>query len=102
MKVGEKFGIEIVPFGLTLKEMKAEMDQGGVYEIEILEETKDHILHKRSIPNAEVKEEFHFFLYKEMNGESYEIKSMADMELKESAARNALKAAKSFQPKDAV
>ena len=102
MKVGEKFGIEIVPFGLTLEEMKAEMDQGGVYEIEILEETNDHILYKRSIPNAEVKEEFHFFMYKEMNGESYEIKSMADMELKESAARNALKAAKSFQAKDAV
>ena len=102
LKVGDKFGIEIVPFGLTLEEMKAEMDQGGVYQIEIIEEDPNYLLYKRSIPNAEVKDEYHFFMYKEINGESYEIKSMADMELKELAARTALKAAKSLKGEEAT
>ncbi len=99
LKAGQKFGLEIVPFGLTLEEMKAEMDQGGVYKVEIIEEDPAYILYKRSIPDSEVSDEYHFFMNKEINGEIYEIKSMADMELKEGAARKNLKAAKSFKAK---
>jgi hypothetical protein len=38
----------------------------------------------------------------EMNGELYEIKSLAELELNEAQARNILKAAKSFKAKEAV
>ena len=102
VKVGEKFGMEIVPFGLTLEEMKAEMDQGGVYEIEMVEEDASYVLYKRTIPGSEVEAEYHFFMNTEIGEEIYEIKTMADMELKESHARYILKSAKSFKAKDAV
>lgn len=102
IKVGDKFGVEIVPFGLTIAEAKEEMDQGGLYQIEILEEGENHLLYKKSIPDSEVQEEFHIFMNVEMNGEIYEIKSLAEIELKEAQARNILKAAKSFKAKEAV
>lgn len=102
VRVGDKFGIEIVPFGFTLDEAKAEMDQGGVYNIEILEEKENYILYKKSIPDEEVGEEYHVFMNAEIDGEVYEIKTLAELELKEAQARNILKAAKSFKAKEAV
>lgn len=102
IKVGDDFGLEVVPFGLTLDEARSELDQGGVYEIEIVEENEAYLLYRKSIPNAEVKDEFHFFMNAEINGEIYEIKSLADMELKEAKARKILKSAKSFKEKPAA
>lgn len=102
VRVGEKFGMEIVPFGLSLEEGKAELDQGGVYTIEVLEENESMILYKRTIPNAEVKDEVHFFMTHTIDGEIYELKTMADMELKEAHVREIMKSAMSMKAKPAV
>lgn len=102
VKVGDRFGLEIVPFGLTIAEKKAELENGTVYEVDILEDEDDFIFYKKYIPNSEVLEEYHFFLNKQIQEDIYEIKSMADMELKEGAVREILRSAKSFKAKPAA
>lgn len=76
VKVGSKFGIEIIPFGLTISEKKEELAGGLVYKIEYLEETTNKLVYKQSIPGTEMDPEFHFFYDVEINGDIYSIKSL--------------------------
>ena len=73
---GNSFGIEIIPFGVTVTEKKAELDNDLVYTIEYLEDSPEKIVYKKTIKDSEVEPEFHFFLTKEINGESYSIQSL--------------------------
>lgn len=102
IKTGSDFALEIVPFGLTIEEMKMELQEGGVFTIDIVEEQPNYIFYSKGIPDSDVVPEFQFFLNAEINGEIYEIKSMADMELTDPQVRRILKSAKSFKGKDAV
>ncbi|MEX2379100.1 MAG: hypothetical protein WD530_00025 [Vicingaceae bacterium] len=95
--VGDRFGIEIFPFGLTKEEMKAELENDLVYSIEYIEEDDKSMLYKKSIKDSDIDPEFHFFLEAEIKGDIYEVKSINQMEFKESAAKEMLKAAKSLQ-----
>jgi hypothetical protein len=99
IKVGDRFGIEIVPFGLSKEAIKEELDNDLVYSIEYLEEDDQSILYKKSIKDSDIEAEFHIFLENEINGEIYEVKSINEMEFKESAAKEMLKSARSFQAK---
>lgn len=99
IKVGDRFGIEVVPFGLTKEEVKAELDNDLVYSIEYIEEDDKSMLYKKSIKDSDIEAEFHFFLEKDINGEIYEVKSINEMEFKESAAKEMLKSARSLQAK---
>lgn len=100
--IGDHFGIEIIPFGLSKEEFKAELNGDLVYTIDYLEENEQSILYKKTIKDSEVDAEFHFFLEKDLNGDVYELKSLREMEFNESAAKQMLKAAKSFQSKQEV
>lgn len=100
--VGDKFGMEVVPFGFTIAEKKDELKQSSVFETEIIEDKDNYFLYKKTIPNSEIMEEYHFFLNQTIDGEIYEVKSMADLELKEAQARKVLKAAKSLKAKPAM
>lgn len=97
MKVGERFGLEVVPFGLSIIEKRNELEQGTVFKIEVLEERQEYMLYRKFIPGSEVLEEFHIYLTKEIDGELIAVKSIDDMELKEAQAREVLKSAKSLK-----
>jgi hypothetical protein len=97
MKVGERFGLEIVPFGMDIVEKRNELEQGTVFQIEVLEERQEYMLYRKFIPGSEVLEEFHIYLTKEIDGELVAVKTLDDMELKEAQAREVLKSAKSLK-----
>lgn len=97
IKVGDRFGIEVVPFGLSKDEFKAELENDLVYSIEYLEEDEQSILYKKSIKDSDIAPEYHFFLETEINGDLYEVKSLNEMEFNESAAGEMLKSAKSLK-----
>lgn len=99
IKVGDRFGIEVVPFGLTKAEVKEELDNDLVYSIEYLEEDAQSMLYKKSIKDSDIDPEFHFFLEAEINGDIYEVKSINEMGFKESAAKEMLKSARSLKAK---
>jgi len=74
--VGTSYGIEVIPFGLTVEEKKAGLDGDLVYTIEYLEDTPDKVVYKKTIKDTDVEPEFHFLLMKEIDGESYSIQSL--------------------------
>ena len=78
IQVGERFQIEVVPFGLAVEEKKIELDGDLVYEVEYLEETENLIKYSRTIRDSDQDAEYHFFMNKEINGELIEIKSSKD------------------------
>ncbi len=73
---GTKYGIEIIPFGLTVAEKKAELDNDLVYTIEYIEDTPEKIIYKKAIQDGDMESEYHFFLTKEIDGEPYSIQSL--------------------------
>lgn len=94
--VGDKFGIEVIPFGSTVAEKKAELAGDLVYTIEFVEETTDKIVYKRSIAESDIDPEFHFFLTTEINGEIYSIKSL-DKAYSEKAIQSMITSAESLK-----
>ena len=74
--LGDKFGIELIPFGLSITEKQEELNGDLVYNIEYLEETPDKIVYKKTIKDSKIEPEFHFFLTKEINGEPFSVKSL--------------------------
>ena len=101
MNVGERFGLEVVPFAMNIVETRNELEQGTVFQIEVIEERKEYMLYRKYIEGSEVLEEYHVYLTKEINGELIAVKSLDDMELKEAQAREVLKSAMSLQAKEA-
>lgn len=99
IRVGDNFGLEVVPFGQSKAEFKVELEGDLVYEVEYLEEDDHLLFYKRSIKDSDMEPEFHFFLEKKINGEIYEVKSLADMSFKENAVKEMLKSAKSIETK---
>jgi hypothetical protein len=96
--VGKDYGIEIVPFGLTVSEKKEELEGDLVYDIEYLSESDNSIYFKRTIKDSDVKAEFHFFMTKEINGDLIEIKSL-NQTYSERAIEKMIQSAKSLEEK---
>jgi len=100
LRLGERFGLEVVPFAMGIVEKRNELEQGTVYQIEVIEERKDYMLYRKFIPGSEVLQEYHLYLTKEINGELVAVKTLDDMELKEAQAREVLKSAQSLKAKN--
>jgi hypothetical protein len=98
--VGQNYGIEIVPFGLSIDEKKEELAGDLVYNVEYLTENPTLIEFKRTIKESDVEEEYHFFMSKELNGEVYEIKSISEMSFKKFALKSMVNSAKSLKMKN--
>lgn len=73
---GANYGIEVIPFGVSVAEKKEELDNDLVYTIEYIENTPEKIVYKKTIKDSDVEAEFHFYLTKEIDGETYSIKSL--------------------------
>tara|TARA_R100001015_G_C4632306_1_gene195693 strand:- start:2219 stop:2815 length:597 start_codon:yes stop_codon:yes gene_type:complete len=102
LRVGDRFGIEVVPFGMEIVEKRNELEAGTVFQVEVLEERTDYMFFKKFIPGSEVLQEFHVYLTRDINGELVAVKSLDDMEMKEAQAREVLKSAKSIKAKEAA
>ena len=102
LRVGDRFGIEVVPFGMEIVEKRNELEAGTVFQVEVLEERTDYMFFRKFIPGSEVLQEFHVYLTRDINGELVAVKSLDDMEMKEAQAREVLKSAKSIKVKDAA
>jgi hypothetical protein len=78
IRIGDNFGIEIMPSGLSVAEHKEELAKDLVYSVEYLEETNTLLSYKKAIKDSDIKSEHHFFMNMESDGELYEIKSLAE------------------------
>lgn len=99
IEVGKNFGIEIIPFGLTVAEKRTELEGDLVYEIEYLEEAPDKIVYRKTIKDSEVEPEVHFFFNKDLNGDNYTVKSL-NKPYNKREIENMMIAAKSLSAKD--
>lgn len=99
IEVGERFGIEVLPFGLSLTEFKAELENDMVFQVEIIEETENYITYQKTIADSGTEAEFHFFFSKNLEGDLFEVKSMSEKEFSEGALKEMLKSAKSLSSK---
>ena len=99
LSVGKKYGIEIVPFGLTLDEKKGELEGDLVYKVEYLKEDPNYFIYKKSIADSDVEAEFHFFMNVELDGDVYEIKNLSDQPYSEKAIEKMIQSAASLAVK---
>jgi len=102
IKVGSRYGIEIVPFGMTVAEKKEELAGGLVYNIGFIEETENSILYSKTIKDSEIEAETHFFYSAEINGELIEIKSLDGSPFSSGMIKKMLASAKSIKGKSNV
>ncbi|MCB0802197.1 MAG: hypothetical protein KDB74_03800 [Flavobacteriales bacterium] len=99
IRIGDNFGVEIVPNGSDITSRKADMDKDLVFTYNFIEESPDLIVYEQTILDSGVEPEFHFFMNKTINGELFEIKSLAEMNFKKHHIEKMLNAAKSIQVK---
>jgi len=97
VEVGKNLGIEIVPFGLTVAEKKAELSGDLVYQTEFTEETDNKLVYIKTIPDSEVEPEHHFYYTVELEGDLYAVKSLNKAYSKK-AIEKMVMAAKSIKP----
>ena len=97
INVGKGYGIELVPFGLTVEEKKGELEGDLVYDIEYLEETETAIFYTKTIKEGDMEPEFHFFANAEINGDVVEIKNVEDRLFKKGAVELMMKSARSLK-----
>lgn len=97
IRIGDKFGIEILPAGISVAEHKEELASDLVYNIEYLEDSENLVVYKKSIEGSDIDAEHHFFMNFEADGELYEIKSLADMSFKKPQVDKMVNSAKSFK-----
>ena len=90
--VGDAFGIEIIPFGLSVAEKQQELNGDLVYTIEYLEETPEKIVYTKTIKDSEINPEVHFYLTKEINGEPFAVKTLNKVYNKKSVEKMVLSA----------
>lgn len=93
---GKNFNMMITPYGFTLEELKEELDNDLVYDINYLEEEADYIVYEKTIPDSDVEKEVHFIMVKDYNGDPYEIKSSAEGSFKKHHIDKMIQAAKSL------
>lgn len=94
--VGDNFGIEIVPFGMSKEDKKTELDGDMVYQTEYIKETDNMIIYKSSIKDSEVAPEMRFFIQKTVGDDTFEIKSMNDKAFNKRAVDVMVKSANSL------
>lgn len=98
IEVGQNYGIEIIPFGLSINEQKEELAGDLVYHVEYVEETPNKIIYKKTIKDNDI-EEIHFIINVEINGEPYTLKSL-NKSYKEKAIQKMVLSAESITAKN--
>ena len=96
ISVGKRYGVEIVPFGMTIEEKKEELAGDLVYTIEYIKDEADCIVYKKSIADSEVEAEVHFFLNIDLGGDVYEVKSLNDQAYNEKSIEKMISSAKTL------
>jgi len=96
IRVGERFGIEIVPFGMTVEEKRAELEADLVYQTSYLDENENLLFYEKSIKESDIEMEYHFFYTTELDGDIVEIKSL-DNKFSKSAVESMIESAKSLK-----
>ncbi len=97
IKVGAKYNLDILPFGISVAEKKEELASDLVYEIEYIEETESSILYKKTIKDSEIEAEYHFFLTKEIDGDIVEVKNGAEESFSQRAIEKMMQSANSLK-----
>lgn len=95
--IGDRFGLEITPSGLSIAEKKAELEGDLVYQISYEEENEESILYTKTIADADVKPEHHFYRVVEIDGELISIQSAPDMSFSAGSIKNIVRSIKSYQ-----
>lgn len=97
--VGKRFGIELVPYGLTVAEKKEELTGDLVYNVEFIEDTEKAIIYSKTIKDSDIEAENHFFYSFESEGELIEIKNVEGMSFSLSMIEKMMASAKSIKAK---
>jgi hypothetical protein len=98
---GENFMLSIAYGEGDLDLLKFDLGEDLVYKSEILEDSPDHLLYKRSIEGADVVPEHHFLYVLKIDGDAVEVQNSKDASFSEEAARAMLKSAMSLKVKSA-
>ena len=99
ISISDWYGIEIVPFGISIEEKKAELTADLVYSVEYLTEEENLIMYKKTIAESDVDPEFHFFMTTEINGELVEVKSAGDQTFTKKQVEAMINSAKTLSQK---
>lgn len=95
IRVGNRYGVELVPFGMSVDEVRAELESDLVYEINFIETTENLLFYEKKIKDSDIDAEYHFFYTTEFDGDILEIKSLGESYSK-SAVESMIVSAKSF------
>ena len=98
IRVGSRYGIELVPFGMSVADIKGELESDLVYEINFLEATDNLLFYEKQIKDSDIDPEYHFFYTAEMEGDIVEIKSLGEAYSK-GAVEAMIASARSFEAK---
>jgi|SRR5690554_442291 len=99
ISIGKRFGIEIIPFGMSIAEQKEELEGDLVYSIKYLEEDDKIMLYEKSIADSGIDPEYHFFYHIEIDGESYSVKSITGRAFTKGAVKEMMQSATSLKTK---
>lgn len=99
VKIDDWYGLEIVPYGMSVIDKKAELKADLVYDIAYLIDKENLIFYKKTITDSELDPEFHFFMTKEIDGELIEIKSSSDQSYTKSQVEKMILSAETLNPK---
>jgi len=102
IKVSDWFGIEVVPFGMSIIDKKTELKADLVYSIEYLTDEESLLFYKRTISGSEVDPEYHFFMTKEIDGDLVEVKSSGNQSFTKRQVEKMILSAKTLSPKAEV
>ena len=102
INVADWYGIEIIPYGMTLSDKKAELKSDLVYTVDYIVEEENLILYKKTISGSDVDPEFHFFMTTEIDGELVEVKSSADQSFTKKQVEKMINSAKTLSSKATV
>lgn len=97
IRVGEYFGLEILPSGISVAEFKEQLATDLVYTIAYIEDSENLVIYTKSIEGSDIKAEHHFFMNVEVKGELFEIKSLAEMGFSKLSVEKMVNAAKTFK-----
>lgn len=95
--VGENFGIEVVPFGMSVEDKKIELAGDLVYHTEYIEQTENLLFFTKVIKDSDLEPEVHFFYVTKIDGEPVEVKNTKDRTFRKEAIDKMIVSAKSLK-----
>tara|TARA_R110000868_G_scaffold121081_5_gene321287 strand:+ start:55 stop:576 length:522 start_codon:yes stop_codon:yes gene_type:complete len=97
IEVGENFGLEIIPFGMSIEDKKIELQGDLVYNTEYIEQTENLLVFTKVIKDSDMEPEVHFFYVTKVDGEQVEVKNTKDRTFRKEAVDKMVESAKSLK-----